>query len=1379
MTEFTIESESLSLESHYRSIERTLPGSDRLYACLALRDWFDTVSIFDERSGECLPVQLSAVLTAVSNREPLTFPQSPQDRLGRVIHHVNKSVRRLLRGLNPRLLREHAIVPVYAAREFDSACISWLSRRNGRTIREKLAGRPYVKAVRRVESIDTPENRLFKSFCKRLSDYLQIRTECFALNEDTDSLHASITDWLRSEIAGEIGPWENFVPNNSLLQNRDYRRIWDGWQWLQSIDDTTKLDRDHFYKHWSLSFFWEMVSLLGSKCNVRWFEQPCHFDYNSFAILPAMSDADACATIRGILIESLDSTLKTGVVRKPTNEKGFGFVEIAKNDSIFFHANNFNKTIDFSHIRVGTRLAFRIEDTPKGRAAVDIAILGKPFDEIELRLNQDLSLELHLGDKTIHASGLQICRDQKHSQILINGVSQKISLSSASPRSTAELALAALMPLDFRLNTGSICNDRRVEVNGKVCAVVDLTQLRPRVAQGQTLSELPSRLLWQQWAMNSEIMAVDLGNARGVVLGDEISTVSILSLYSSANGHTSAILDEAAAYFANTIKTELNVDRITYIVPDSVDDFSLNSLRRNMNGTFVAAEPLPKSIAAVLDWQASEHFARHQVQDGDVVVIFDSIGNEASFTCLKARIDKSNALVNRVPESNGVYWERHPTQLLDIGTSSAEEAISHLQKDGCTFPESIATLCGIESLLDSTLDGLSWMNQSGEVYSYVGSWQKAYANQQIASVEDALLKADVSAFLRGIVGRNRCFAIAIGDTFFKRSSNGSCRVASAGAFILGYQVAPVRGGEIHDRWQLNAGDIPIWRDHLPDLSMRVIADGRYTPFHLVQSETVIPRRSDTSSIIIEEVFTLQGGIAVYEFPLVLGSGQQHTGFVAHLQSKAFPLKQSTPCRLKMTFTYGADNPYTLRFIPIDSNSAGFTEAVVQWRQKELSQGTGLFPIFPEPMSWSHLRAYITNAGNKVDLLKLFEDQVAILESTGDFLRSARTGLDTPRNLRQNGTVARLRSGVDRDGRNYIAGTIESKNKSYALHSFGFENVNDSFVVLEGDLVSFDVGANDKAKRITLGISVPPAIANRIRDQFVQCAGRIWNGGSSCENQDVPAGFHDVVKRAIFACRKLVNEARLRYSIDRHGLWVEVEECIDLFLCCLHGDAPDSVYDTLIDRLSESKNPPGFLKFYVRHLGYVIGAGSSPRQNQLLSRTIKIIQTESSPNVSAALEWLGIAIWRHPELVWNLPETSNELLLRKLAFVLDSDLEVLKAIPLKASRRLDFKVVAAIEPLQNHLELLMAFMRLRERGGEAAGMLAPDSKLARQFSQIIEAIDESLIRVELPLRSRIKLQLEKPEALHKTPDFLYGLRLYLTGDSAAGAIHVLGVDDDEM
>jgi predicted component of viral defense system (DUF524 family) len=123
---------------------------------------------------------------------------------------------------------------VHAVRELDANSFIKLSNRPGRTIREKLAGKPYMQAVRRFQSVDLPENRLLKALVRHLAELLELRRDCLG---HEDEILPKIQTWLRSEEVQAIGNWNNLPPNNTLLAHRDYRRVWDAWRWLQSLDD--------------------------------------------------------------------------------------------------------------------------------------------------------------------------------------------------------------------------------------------------------------------------------------------------------------------------------------------------------------------------------------------------------------------------------------------------------------------------------------------------------------------------------------------------------------------------------------------------------------------------------------------------------------------------------------------------------------------------------------------------------------------------------------------------------------------------------------------------------------------------------------------------------------------------------------------------------------------------------------------------------------------------------------------------------------------------------------------------------------------------------------------------------------------------------------
>jgi hypothetical protein len=57
------------------------------------------------------------------------------------------------------------------------------------------------------------------------------------------------------------------------------------------------------------------------------------------------------------------------------------------------------------------------------------------------------------------------------------------------------------------------------------------------------------------------------------------------------------------------------------------------------------------------------------------------------------------------------------------------------------------------------------------------------------------------------------------------------------------------------------------------------------------------------------------------------------------------------------------------------------------------------------------------------------------------------------------------------------------------------------------------------------------------------------------------------------------------------------------------------------------------------------------------------------------------------------------------------------------------------------------------------------------------VTDRVAKAKIQFFSRVQINLAKPKGDH-TPDLLYALRLYLTGDDGANAIHIASVTDGE-
>jgi len=59
-----------------------------------------------------------------------------------------------------------------------------------------------------------------------------------------------------------------------------------------------------------------------------------------------------------------------GIIKRLT-DKNFGFISQDGSDDLFFHANNL-VGVEFAQLKEGDEVSFDVEDTPKGKAAVNV-----------------------------------------------------------------------------------------------------------------------------------------------------------------------------------------------------------------------------------------------------------------------------------------------------------------------------------------------------------------------------------------------------------------------------------------------------------------------------------------------------------------------------------------------------------------------------------------------------------------------------------------------------------------------------------------------------------------------------------------------------------------------------------------------------------------------------------------------------------------------------------------------------------------------------------------------------------------------------------------------------------------------------------------------
>lgn len=1367
---------SISAIDSVESIYKALNGQDEIKAkallMLMLRNWLTEVSSFDPVSGHALHTGIVDFMDVVAKSMQVESSEDEiKDRIYRIVAHTKEAVLAIMEHTRDKILREHAMLPIHAAREVDSNSVQWLSRQPGRTLCEKLSGKPYMKAVRRRTSVDTAENRLLKAFLFRLEQILIERQNVLsaATEKTCEELLVSLQRWLRTEDAAEIGAWGNLPPNNTLLQDKRYRKVWDGWLWLQAIDEQITGDSKRVHRDILSVIYWNTLSLLSHSGRFRTVQQPVGLDYDNFSITPELS-------VQGYLFPESLSTKLSGTIDKLVTDKGFGFV-----GGYFFHASDLKTVLRFDELQLGDQLLFDVEETPKGKCAkrFERAVYAPPKQLTFKLLNEQI--DICVDEETI---SILIDRDQIILTQNNNGTKKKLKIEPVNLKEIPKTILSIVTDSTFEYSDPT--NNQSVPIRMD-SSVVDLCSIRPTFTNNTgSQALLPFRLLLQHWPLNvNGGVVIDCGCAKSIVLHSDIETVSMRSLFSHNSTLPDATKSSDSMFFTKKLSDYTKADKLTYLVPDWGNDFDLEGIRKSVNFYFDESTPLPKSIAAIFAWQSSKKFAQDRVRENDFVLVVDSFDGGISITPVQAIYQKE--LDEILPKTQGMSWERHPTVIVS-DRSIHTAMIRNLERNGCQTSEVLLHLFGF--------DGIA--SDSGEVsfvkddhwYHLPGSIREALTQDLDLNILSNYVISDcLNSTNRDSRGVN-VFILPLEDTIRKPDVRIDYK-------WLGSAWSPIKGCQTLNRWQEEVDGIALWRDHLPELSIRIVRDGHFENFYLAKDTTVTPQRGRTVNIPVEESFTLPAGQTYYSFPLQQGKGNKELQFVAYLKSPAFPLKKATDCKLKMTYTYGADDPYELKFIPLDSEEAGFKSIRVEWRSASEGEAADLenlpIPDFPARKSWTDFQKFPKEDGKSFsDLLDWCCSKLAGLNDLISF--DYEQELQTILNRRK---VGYLEWGTtDRTGQYYCRVNIEGE--SVFCHSSQFIEAIDESSLYEGCPVYLDVFTNEKGpsgSNISFSESLPSRIEEKIQDtidrkisrmlEFVEKgifslrfpALTIWNHGHSLSEPDVPDHF----RSAIFE-----GTQKSLSVIESENMPETLKDELFFFLCCLHKDAPGIVGSRLLDSVKDKK----LLRRYHKNIAFAIGNAEMPFQQELLKNVIDPIDNEILTR-SITMEVLSIALWRSKTLIFKLSGTELRKLCNDLVSCIQFDMQLLTSdIP---EHRLQFHLEKGLteteaqkkergyqtNTLCKHLELLFAF--LRSRGNEDEDfktILSPDKDLAQKYVTLVDDVAKIVIDNDIELKSRISLQIEKPEIFRNTPDLLYALRMYLSGDSGANTIMISEVIDSE-
>ena len=261
-------------------------------------------------------------------------------------------------------------------------------------------------------------------------------------------------------------------------------------------------------------------------------------------------------------------------------------------------------------------------------------------------------------------------------------------------------------------------------------------------------------------------------------------------------------------------------------------------------------------------------------------------------------------------------------------------------------------------------------------------------------------------------------------------------------------------------------------------------------------------------------------------------------------------------------------------------------------------------------------------------------------------------------------------------------------------------------------------------------------------------GIIWADARSVTDSATPPTFRSQSENGI---QFLVN---LRDKSQR------IDVCVFKILACMHKDMPDECVQWITEQVKNGsiRDP--------RAIGFALGDVSKEWQQNIFNFL-------ASKPENAAISVFAYAIWREQHFVERFSISRLQAVLKALSKRLRNINSVKASELCDSATRRDWRRDTA-----ETLELLLGLLRTRASSDlEIRMLLQPHQKITKELAKQVERVTEIVAQPNASLFSRVQINIQKPGG-DRTPDLLYALRLYLTGDDGAHAIHVASISDTD-
>ncbi len=1352
----------------------------RLPAIEAAQHVFGFAGQFDPHLGTPLSMSFQQVLSGVRAAIGSGNRSLPFDRLQQIVDFVLPSLREVLERPRQRIQRAHVVQPIHRVREMDAKCLDWLGRQPGRSVREKLAGKTGALGVQREFSPETEENRLVAKVIRILEPLLEVRIAEIdrgdfdfrdealerRLRECSHLCHRAI----RQSVFGEIDSRAPVRPNNVLLGDRRYSRIWRAWRWLRLLEPQHQTLLERSSERFLTASFWCVVAAVGGSAGVSLSDRPCR-------CIPGWEEADdgfGLMLLRhdesgenrwttepavGAIIEG-DETLQTGrvsVLTQASAAKPRAGVRDSGGRVFGFGPSALDPSVPWHELQIGQELAFRpaagAEIQKKGAHAASLVA-----DWVGPR-RRPRTISIALCDDTISVeqaalvgSGLLNADKDQLSAIAVTISSDVAGSAECGRGHPIRIRLGDSVEIDSYADIGglrsiseAVCSllglrpasapAHAVHHSGSIATSIgiDLGAALPRAAAAGEVFTPDAGFYLASFAdvrgredgadqPRNEFLAGSVRSPCDVLSGG-VQVITLASVLRS--GEVPESFSAVFAALARSIDGEIKgfpAAGKAFAVPDSLDEFSQSGVRAAISGAFGEVSPIWRTAAMVLGWQCSGEFLQSGVKPNDVVIALDPCADELAVAVLSARYDA--ALERAIPSSRGLFWERRPPCTPDDlpgDLAALMRGLTSREMLSRYLAESLAPAVAQGLLAEHEAQSAAWLVELGVVERVLADGAPAVVPLGFPACDYALAIesnrdrwekllaewADRLASLLPALRANELFADLLSDA---RGKTGTVHLLVAGS---PYGITPVRADVLNP--VSRACERSGWKLHSLQASSGIASFGA-AEFARRRMSRLLAWVDWLPELYLEVV---QNGTFT-DFELMK---EQIAADVAFGREAVFSIASNLQ-------------------IPEGESRVSFPlfEGRSRRRKHDAWLESTSFPL-QSPMDASLRLVYRYGRENPYSL-----EVSPIGRMNAPSIRVQFASRTQPQSRAPN--FPESRGWSDDSLKEFVTWLIEQSSRIHVACS------------------SFTSGRWDESRA--------GAFHDRLQARLEVPIRRLWDEGRSITG----------APSAVGAAAKRIRSVLMGLAAPGARTENDVIRTARMLLARMHADNDDRMVET-IGSAALGIADPWRRRSYLNMMAYAIGDGDGGRAallGQLSDEVIASIEAASyqarhynsgeEASRAMSVEALSTALWRNRDTVFRLFELRGDFADR---FISGAE-SLLRMAQRDAGLGIETATKRRAMPRARAVfQILLALLRYRDVDERTPSLLSGTAQLTR-LSRIGLEVDRKLYDAQLPIRSLVRFELDKDAALDRTSDLAYVLRHYLTGDDSS-LVQIVGVVDE--